>query len=183
MAPKRKNACATCGKTFTKRSNMIIHARLHTGETPYLCRFGCGSRYKWLSSISFHENRCTRQTPAVPSAPNPAPQHDTSPAPAPEPLAVSPEPLAVSPVTVPRRGLKRERGSDEEDERERPAKEARDDMLVFGIPDVSAITSPVWPDSWEPELEPLDLGPSLGPGALVESVLEWEEVGVFGGML
>jgi hypothetical protein len=57
--------CPRCGKTFTKRSNMIIHERLHTGEMPYTCRFpGCGKKYKWLSSINFHENRCTLKTPA-----------------------------------------------------------------------------------------------------------------------
>lgn len=51
--------CPRCGKSFTKRSNMIIHERLHTGEMPYTCRYaGCGKKYKWLSSINFHENRC-----------------------------------------------------------------------------------------------------------------------------
>lgn len=38
---------------------MVIHERLHTGEKPYACAYGCGKSYKWLSSINFHQARCS----------------------------------------------------------------------------------------------------------------------------
>lgn len=73
--PRPLHRCPTCLKSFTKRSNMLIHARLHTGETPYVCKYaGCGRSYKWLSSINFHESRCDKRFAglAVP-APRPPP--------------------------------------------------------------------------------------------------------------
>lgn len=68
--PRTLHPCPQCGKAFTKRSNMLIHSRLHTGETPYVCKYaGCGRSYKWLSSINFHESRCDKRSAGLADPP------------------------------------------------------------------------------------------------------------------
>mmetsp|Transcript_41924 Transcript_41924/g.103186 ORF Transcript_41924/g.103186 Transcript_41924/m.103186 type:complete len:256 (-) Transcript_41924:1784-2551(-) len=51
------HTCETCGKTFGKKSNMIAHTRVHSGETPYKCR-RCDKSFKWLSSLTTHVAGC-----------------------------------------------------------------------------------------------------------------------------
>ena len=36
--------CPVCGKTFYRRSNMLKHLYVHTGEKPYVCDF-CGQSF------------------------------------------------------------------------------------------------------------------------------------------
>eukprot|EP00183_Erythrolobus_madagascarensis_P006542 CAMPEP_0185844198 /NCGR_PEP_ID=MMETSP1354-20130828/448_1 /TAXON_ID=708628 /ORGANISM="Erythrolobus madagascarensis, Strain CCMP3276" /LENGTH=509 /DNA_ID=CAMNT_0028543819 /DNA_START=366 /DNA_END=1895 /DNA_ORIENTATION=- len=51
--------CPTCNKLFNKRANLKIHIRKHTGELPYTCGHeGCGKKFMWKSSATFHEGSC-----------------------------------------------------------------------------------------------------------------------------
>eukprot|EP00188_Purpureofilum_apyrenoidigerum_P001150 Plantae.Rhodophyta-Purpureofilum_apyrenoidigerum.ctg16082.p1 GENE.Plantae.Rhodophyta-Purpureofilum_apyrenoidigerum.ctg16082~~Plantae.Rhodophyta-Purpureofilum_apyrenoidigerum.ctg16082.p1 ORF type:complete len:133 (-),score=13.38 Plantae.Rhodophyta-Purpureofilum_apyrenoidigerum.ctg16082:877-1275(-) len=45
-----------CGRTFTKKWNLKVHIRLHTGDTPFTCRHeSCKKTFRWRSSLKSHE--------------------------------------------------------------------------------------------------------------------------------
>jgi len=59
-APRRTYGCTYpgCNSQARFRSNAKAHARLHTGEQPYVCKVrGCGKRFRWASSMSYHRKR------------------------------------------------------------------------------------------------------------------------------
>jgi len=59
-APRRTYGCTYpgCNSQARFRSNAKAHARLHTGEQPYVCQVrGCGKRFRWASSMSYHRKR------------------------------------------------------------------------------------------------------------------------------
>lgn len=43
-----------CNRGFSKRWNLSVHMRIHTGVTPFKCR-GCGKEFRWRSSLKSHE--------------------------------------------------------------------------------------------------------------------------------
>ncbi|XP_023619921.1 zinc finger protein 445 isoform X2 [Myotis lucifugus] len=50
---KKCHKCSTCGKAFSKTSQLISHRRFHTRERPFKCS-KCGKTFRWASNLARH---------------------------------------------------------------------------------------------------------------------------------
>lgn len=50
---KKKFRCKLCGVEYRRKSNLVSHMRIHTGETPYSCTF-CGKAFRRSDYLKLH---------------------------------------------------------------------------------------------------------------------------------
>ena len=59
---KKFCCCSTCGKLFTRQSQLTIHTRTHTGEKPYSCKM-CGKPFAQKVNLHTHIRTHTGEKP------------------------------------------------------------------------------------------------------------------------
>ncbi|XP_077180890.1 uncharacterized protein LOC143831626 [Paroedura picta] len=55
-------SCPECGRNFKRKSHLVRHKRLHTGEKPYQCP-DCGKRFRQSTDVNTHRRIHTGETP------------------------------------------------------------------------------------------------------------------------
>lgn len=53
-APTSTHRCEVCNQYYSRRDNLRVHQRVHSGEMPYECRY-CGQRFRWMGALRSHE--------------------------------------------------------------------------------------------------------------------------------
>lgn len=56
--------CDICGQYYSRRDNLRVHQRVHSGEMPYECQY-CGQHFRWLGALRSHESNHIRDGHSV----------------------------------------------------------------------------------------------------------------------
>lgn len=65
ISPNSKLLCEICNQAYSRRDNLRVHQRMHSGETPFKCHF-CGQRFRWVGAFRIHEKNHIRDGHTVP---------------------------------------------------------------------------------------------------------------------
>ena len=58
-APTALFRCEHCKKYYSRKDNLHVHQRIHSGEMPYKCEY-CGQQFRWLGAVRSHESNHKR---------------------------------------------------------------------------------------------------------------------------
>lgn len=59
---ERKFTCETCGNSFYRKNDIIIHMRVHTNEKPYVCSY-CSQGFRQIATLIRHRRIHTGEKP------------------------------------------------------------------------------------------------------------------------